>query len=165
MGTSTQISAMGLGSSPVSSVGIAFVLAACAFFATPAIAESDQVARAPSGIPYVTGGVGSEAVDALKSMEKEFDLKLVFTNKAGDYLSAVKVTIADVSGKIDLDVTADGPVLMAKLPAGAYKVNATFGGNTQTRNVTIAAAMLTSISLEWTASHSEPTGVARTIER
>jgi len=128
------------------------LLAACAVCAAPAFAKSDEVTRAPSGVTYVTGGTGSEAVDALNSMQKDFNLKLVFANKAGAYLSDVKVTIVDASGKVALDVTTEGPMLLAKLPAGAYKIDATFGGKTQTRNITLAAARLESVSLEWAAS-------------
>ena len=39
------------------------VLAASALLAPPASANSDEVVCAPSGVMYVTGGVGSEAVD------------------------------------------------------------------------------------------------------
>jgi hypothetical protein len=125
------------------------VLAASAVLAPPAGANSDEVVRAPSGVMYVTGGVGSEAVDRLKSMEGDFNLKLVFANTAGAYLSDVKVTIVDASGQVVLDATSEGPILMAKLPAGDYRVDASFDGHPESRKITAAASRLVTVDLRW----------------
>ena len=120
--------------------------------APPASAKSDEVVRAPSGTMYVTGGAGSEAVDLLKSMEKDFNLKLVFANTSGAYLSDVKVTIVDASGHVVLDATSEGPLLMAKLPAGGYRVDATFAGHPESRKVTVAANKLITVDFRWPAN-------------
>ena len=125
------------------------VLAASAVLAPPASASSDEVVRAPSGAIYVTGGVGSEGVDRLKSMEKDFNLKLVFANTAGAYLSDVRVTIVDASGRVVLDATSEGPILMAKLPAGGYRVDATFVGHPESREIIAAARKLVTVDLRW----------------
>ena len=117
--------------------------------APPAGAKSEEVVRAPSGVMYVTGGVSSEAVDLLKSIEKDFDLKLVFAAASGAYLSDVKVTIADASGHVVLDVTAEGPLLMAKLGAGSYRVDANFSGHPESRQITVAANKLVTVDFRW----------------
>jgi hypothetical protein len=124
------------------------LLAFSAVFAQSAGAKNDEVVRAPSGVMYVTGGAGSEAVDLLKSMERDFNLKLVFADTSGEYLSDVKVTIVDASGHVVLDATSEGPLLMAKLPAGSYRVDATFGGHPESRNVTVAAKLVT-VDFRW----------------
>ena len=98
---------------------------------------------------YVTGGVGSEAVDRLKSMEGDFNLKLVFANTAGAYLSDIKVTIVDASGEVVLDATTEGPILMARLPAGDYRVDATSVGHPESRKITAAAGKLLTLDLRW----------------
>src|SRR5271170_5922480 len=87
------------------------LLAVAALLAPSASAKSDKVVHTPSGIVYVTGGVGSEAVNLLKSMEKDFNLKLVLANSSGAYLSNVKVSIFDASGQVVLDATSEGPLL------------------------------------------------------
>src|ERR1022692_1149894 len=130
----------------------AFVLALLAvsvMFAPLARATSDEVARAPSGVMYVTGGVSSEAVDRLKSMEKDFNLKLVFANTSGAYLSDVKLTLVDASGHVVLDVTSEGPLLMAKLPAGGYQIEATFNGHPESRKITVATNKLVTVDFRW----------------
>ncbi len=125
------------------------LLAVSAVLAPPASAKSEEVVRAPSGVMYVTGGVSSDAVDLLKSMEKDFNLKLVFANTSGAYLSDVKVTIVDGSGHVVLDTTSEGPLLMAKLPAGGYRVDATFGGHSESRKIIVAPNKLVTVDLRW----------------
>jgi hypothetical protein len=125
------------------------LLAVSVVLAPPASAKSEEVVRAPSGVMYVTGGVGSEAVDLLKSMEKDFDLKLVFANTSGAYLSDVRVTIVDASGHVVLDTRSEGPLLMAKLPAGTYRVDATFSGHPESRKITVAANKLVTVDFRW----------------
>ncbi len=128
------------------------LLAVSALLAPPASAKSEEVVRAPSGVMYVTGGAGSEAVDRLKSMEKDFNLKLVFANKSGEYLSDVKVTIVDATDHAVLDTTSEGPLLMAKLPAGSYRVDATFGGHLESHKITIGANKLITVDFRWAAN-------------
>ena len=125
------------------------LLAALALLASPAGASSDEVVRAPSGVVHVTGGVGSEAVDRLKSMEGDFNLKLAFANTAGAYLSDIKVTIVDASDRVVLDATTEGPILMANLPAGDYRVDAVSIGHPESRNITAAAGKLLTVDLRW----------------
>ncbi len=129
-------------------IGVA-LLAISALVAPSASAKSDEVVHMPSGIVYVTGGVGSESTNLLKSMERDFNLKLVLANTSGAYLGDVKVTILDASGQVVLDATSDGPLLMAKLPAGGYRVDATFGGHPKSRKIAVAAKTLSTIDLRW----------------
>jgi hypothetical protein len=130
------------------SLALALLVVSVAFVPL-ASAKGDEVVNAPSGVAYVTGGVSSEAVDRLKSMEKDFNLKLVFASTSGAYLSDVKLTIADASGRVALDVTTEGPIAMAKLPDGSYQVDATFSGRPQHRTVTIAGNKLITVDFRW----------------
>jgi hypothetical protein len=129
-------------------IGVA-LLAISALVAPSASARSDEVVHMPSGIVYVTGGVGSESTDLLKSMEKDFNLRLVLANTSGAYLGDVKVTIFDASGQVVLDATSEGPLLMAKLPAGDYRVDATFGGHPKSSKITLAVKTLRTVDLRW----------------
>lgn len=130
---------------------VAALVVACLAGAPRADAKSEEVARDPSGVMYVSGGIGTEAVEQLKSMQKDFNLKLVFADRAGEYLSDVKVTVTDSGGRVLLDVVTEGPLLMAKLPAGRYRVDATFDGRSQRKNVAVSANKLTSVGFQWAA--------------
>ena len=66
-----------------------------------------------------------------------------------EYLAGVDVTIRDTRGKTDLHAFADGPILLARLPAGKYKVSAEVDGKTRTRDVVIAQHKPERIVFEW----------------
>jgi hypothetical protein len=102
-------------------------------------------------VTYVSGGAGTGALDHLRSMEKEFNLKLVFALKSGAYLADVKVTVVDAANKMVLDTLVEGPWLLARLPAGTYQVNADCGGVVERRTVTVGGATLSTIQLRWPA--------------
>ncbi len=121
----------------------------CLALASQTHAKGEVVARAPSGVMFMSGGIGTEAVDLMKSMEKDFNLKLVFADKSGEFLSDVKVTITDSGGSVLLDAVTEGPLLMAKLPMGNYRIDASFEGRPERHNVAITANKLTSVGFQW----------------
>ena len=94
-------------------------------------------------IPYLTGGVGSDEMERLKAREREFNLKLVFTLVEGNYVSDVAVVVKDKAGNPVLVLHAPGPLVLAKLPRGAYVVEATYEGNTQRRRIDVRERMRT----------------------
>ncbi len=151
MGSQTLSSRPLSNSAFVHAVTAVALAVACLAVVPRADAKSGEVARAPSGVMYVSGGVGTEAVELLKSMEKDFNLKMVFADKAGEFLSDVKVTITDSGGRVLLETVTEGPLLMAKLPVGSYLVDATFGGRPERRTVAVTANKLTSVSFQWAA--------------
>ena len=73
-------------------------------------------------VPYLTGGVGQDERVCLKPVEKDYNLKLVFAAKSGQYLASPMITVQDKNGKDVLRMRSDGPWFLAKLPAGEYKV-------------------------------------------
>ena len=85
-------------------------------------------------------------MDRLSSLTKDFNLKLVFAMKSGDYVSDVKVTIADTAGKTLLNTTSEGPWFLTKLPVGNYQIVATFAGNAEKRTVAVGAEKLVELS-------------------
>ena len=92
---------------------------------------------------FVSGGVGLTSQEELKSRERDFNLKLVFTLTEGNYVADVDVEIRDAAGKTVLAHDAPGPLLMAKLPRGTYTVNATYEGRTQSRKINIGGGLVT----------------------
>ena len=76
---------------------VAAALLGMACLAPVASAKSGQPVTAMSGVTYVSGGAGTEEIDQLRSMEKDFNLKMVFALKSGAYLAEVNVTIVDAA--------------------------------------------------------------------
>lgn len=123
---------------------------AAMMFATLAMAQaSPEKVITRNGVSFISGGVGIGSLERLNAREKEFNLKLVFTLVEGNYLADVGVTVKDGAGKTVIEQVADGPIFMAKLPAGAYSVSAVYEGKAQTRKVTLSAGRLSTEYLRW----------------
>ncbi len=121
---------------------ISLIVAAALAAALPAPAAHAQAAPAvkmQGDVAYVSGGVGEEEVQAIKGLARQYSLELHFVRADGAFLADTGVKIVDAKGKVVLDVTSDGPFLLAKLPPGRYKITATDEGHAQTRNVHISA--------------------------
>jgi len=103
-------------------------------------------------IPYVSGGIGEKAQEALKARESEFNLKLVFTLVEGNYVADVNVVLTDAKGHRLVEHRAEGPFFMARLPAGQYTVAATYNGATVTRKVPVRDKRLRTEYLRWPAN-------------
>ena len=79
-----------------------------------------------NGVTYETGGVGLEERAAMNESLHHYNLRLVFANAKGWYLSAVPVQIQTPDGKVLLSKKSNGPWFWAKLPAGQYEVMASY---------------------------------------
>jgi hypothetical protein len=107
-----------------------------------------NVEKTSNGIEYVSGGVGEDALAQLNERAKDYNLKLVFTLNEGNYLADVDVAVKDSSGRTVVQDLAEGPIFMAKLPAGQYTVAATYEGRTTTRKLKVGKALRTEY-LRW----------------
>lgn len=79
-------------------------------------------ATAEDQINILTGGVGEDERLQFEELQKDYNLKLVFTGERGMYLSDVQVMIFDEDNNIVVDTLTEGPILLAKLPAGKYEM-------------------------------------------
>lgn len=117
----------------------------------PQSTAGPQVKKAGE-ISYLSGGVGKPEREQLRALEKDFNLKLVFTLADGKFVASVRVVVSDAKGRKLLEHVADGPFFMARLPAGQYSIAATYAGNTQTRKVEVAADRLRTEQLRWSGA-------------
>jgi hypothetical protein len=98
-----------------------------------ALAQSQHVAlpgilmaTSDEGTRYLVGGIGSDERETIENLGTDFNVKLVFAQTSGDYVSDVRVVIDDVNGKRVAHVVTNGPWLYVKLPPGRYRVKATY---------------------------------------
>jgi hypothetical protein len=133
------------------------MIGGCLFAAGAASAgmkSSDEYLHVQSfkSISYVSGGVGLEERDRLKSMAADDSLALSFALGNGHYLGGVEVAIKDNKGNAVLEAASEGPLFFAKLPAGHYVVEATALGKTITRAVNISTNGQSHIFFAWAGS-------------
>ena len=104
------------------------------------------------GVAFITGGIGKDEASAFRSAEKRFPLALEFVERVGkrdEFLAAAEVKVSDSRGRTVLSTSADGPFLLAKVPAGRYTVAVTHGSTTKTRHVVVDAKAGRPIVFEW----------------
>ncbi|MEW6706351.1 MAG: hypothetical protein AB1430_16010 [Pseudomonadota bacterium] len=117
------------------------LVAATALMAQAPTADIDAVTATPAlrvqesgGVQFLNGGAGNEERNAMKALQTEFPLQIVFSSRDGAYGVAQQVRVLD-GGKQLVAVDNAGPMLMVKLPPGRYTVEADFAGATQRRTV------------------------------
>lgn len=77
-------------------------------------------------ISFLSGGVGKQEREIIKEIGKAYPLKLIFSNKKGEYLSDVSLKVFDQKGKTILTTVSNGPWLFIDLPSGIYNLEASF---------------------------------------
>jgi hypothetical protein len=92
----------------------------------------------PVELPVYSGGVGDDDMDYIKSVEHQYNLKLVFTEASGTFLADLPVDINDKSGKTVVNTTTKGPILLVNLPAGIYTVKVADGDVKQQQKLTVS---------------------------
>jgi len=88
-------------------------------------------------LEYIAGGVGQGEREAIRKVQDNYDLKLVFANDDGNYLANVVVLITDSEGRELVHTVANGPWFLAELPQGEYTVSAVFEQEKQTATVSV----------------------------
>ena len=67
-------------------------------------------AQQQGNITFVSGGAGTEDRDALRQVENQYNLRLLFAARNGNYLAGIAVTLNDMRGNAVLDTIAEGPI-------------------------------------------------------
>ena len=110
--------------------------------------EAPQV-RQIGSIAYVSGGVSEEDRMALEPIVRDFNLKLVFALRNGEYLSDTAVVVTSARGQSVLEAKADGPWFFAKLPSGQYTVTATANGQAQRKTASVGGRGMKRLDFRW----------------
>ena len=116
---------------------------------TPQIQQSGNVS-------YVSGGVSEEDRAAFDSIVRDFNLKLVFATKNGEYLSDTEVVVSSGRGQPVLEARSDGPWFFARLPSGQYTVTASANGRSIRRSVVVGARGLRTLDFRWDSPDGGP---------
>lgn len=107
-----------------------FVLAMTSFPFSAYSGEVEFLKRgSEGGIAFLSGGIGKQERGVLQEMEKEYPLKLVFSNRKGEYLSDVIVKVFGQKGDRILTTVSNGPWLFLDLPDGIYNLEASFNSD------------------------------------
>lgn len=139
----------------IPSIGF-FVLGGALLLSHPTeLSASQPEVKTYHGISYLSGGIGLEEREALRTMAKEDNLKLSFALRNRDYLGGAKILIKDHKGRKVLEAVSDGPLFFAKLPAGNYSIMATAVGKTLKQEARLSPKGQTRLYFIWRESDHE----------
>ena len=111
-------------------------------FALPDVHEKN-------GIHYVSGGAAQNEREALKGIEKDYNLKVSSINRGGEYTGAFSLQLLDAKGEVLLDITTGGPIFYTNLPIGQYQINAKYEGQEKTLFATLSVNRLKIVNFSW----------------
>ena len=121
-------------------------LAACMFLAWTPLGNAQTP---PGDLPYVSGGIGEEELAVLRLVRNDYNLHLLFADKAGTYLSGIDASIVDANGKTVLTVKDAGPFLYVRLPAGRYRIEASYAERMQRQDVELGGTAVRYKIFRW----------------
>ena len=106
--------------------------------------------KTAQGFPYLSGGAGSDEREAMEERGKSYNVKLVFAEKTGGYLSNVKLVIGDTKGGEIISINTNGPWFFIQVPPGSYSVVATFVAETkQIKDLQVLKDQMVTRTLIW----------------
>ena len=126
--------------------------------ATSALADDLAIQQDAHGVDYVTGGIGSEEVEAMESFKKQFNLYFLFSEgKVGRVIDDINISISDNKNQTVFALEHAAPRLLLNLPSGKYQAIASYLGNEQRYRFTHDAKKHQRIILNWKNKIDEDT--------
>ena len=101
-------------------------------------------------VSIVNSGPDLDEVERVKRMSPAHPLRILFSGKGGDYYVADRLMLRQ-RGEVLADLSNAGPLVLVDLPAGAYELQADFGGQSLRRAVSIGRGGTT---LNWVVPNS-----------
>jgi len=99
---------------------------------------------------YLNGGIGADEQATMRSLAKEFPLRVMFSEgRDGEFLADIPLVILDSGGNSILALRGAGPMLYVMLPRGRYKVSARYKGVTRTQQVTLMGSNGKDLLFHW----------------
>lgn len=124
-------------------------LLAATFMTSSALANESIVQPHQSGnITYVTGGVGDEEREAMRSIKNNYNLSVMSSDKSGAYVGDARVAILDQAGDELLSTQVD-PLFYAELPPGNYIIKGSSAGQSRKQNVHISEGKTSQVHFAW----------------
>lgn len=106
--------------------------------------------KTQGGIAYVSGGVGQDEVEAMHRIARDYNVRLTFVGKGGEYLSDIDTHIRTARGAAVLAVVSEGPLLYVRLPSGSYRVSASYNGEAKQATITVPVHGAAVRNMIWT---------------
>lgn len=130
------------------------------FSSAASFADEVGVQQDAHGVDYVTGGIGSEEVEAMEAFKKQFNLYFLFSEgKVGRVIDDVNISITDSKNQTVFTVEHAAPRLLLNLPSGKYQAIASYLGSEQRYRFTHDAKKHQRVILNWKNTTDEEANI------
>lgn len=127
-------------------------LCGCVLILTSFCVSADvvNIKKSAQGIRYITGGISSDEVDAMRPYIAQFNLRVIFSEGAsGRSITDVNVNLYDTEGKLVFRLVGAQPQILLNIPAGTYTILASYNGDKQRHKFSIGSDEHKKIILNW----------------
>ncbi|OQW70720.1 MAG: hypothetical protein BVN34_01710 [Proteobacteria bacterium ST_bin12] len=119
-------------------------------FAQIAYAKPLIALTSPTGVAYLSGGIGEEEVLAMRAQAKKFTLNLLFSEgTSGRWVTNVNVNIYNEQDERVFRIVGSKPMLYVNLPTGTYLILANNNGQKLRHKVSLEDNANKKVILNW----------------
>lgn len=108
-----------------------------------------ELQTSAAGVRYVTGGVGVDERQAMRSAYPHFKLLVEVAQKGGAYIAGMHIRIHNAQGQEMLETLIDGPWLLADLPAGDYNLTVLHNSREFSKKITLGGEAQQQVVFLW----------------
>jgi hypothetical protein len=135
-------------------LALAWLLGAAVAVAPPLRAQQPTSANARDPISFMTGGIGEDEAATMRGMSAQFPVRMTFSrhnsvHNTDEFVADVNLRVTDSAGRTVLNLTAQGPIFLLRLPDGAYAVEAEHNGETKMRRFDVTAGRHQDLAFSW----------------
>jgi hypothetical protein len=99
------------------------------------VAKQNVTSAPQEQVPWISGGVSSEARDEMRKVAPAYSVHLMFSNPQGSYLADIPFTVSKTNGRELYSGVSAGPLLYLKLPPGTYQIAVQLDGVWQNKRI------------------------------
>lgn len=103
-----------------------------------AAAKSNMASSPKAKVFWLSGGVGDESMAEMHKVSAAYNVHLMLTGPAGNYLAGIPFSVSRRNGRITVSGVTEGPVLYLKLPSGRYQISVKIDGAWQIRRIQVS---------------------------
>lgn len=100
-------------------------------------AKANTVSLSPDEIPWMSGGIGDDALQEMRKAAAAYNVHVLFTDRQGSYMANIPFTVAGRDGRQILSGVSDGPLLYLRLPPGSYRLSVEIDNAWQNRSIRV----------------------------
>jgi hypothetical protein len=107
-----------------------------------------------ANVDYLNGGIGKEQADRMREMSSRYPVQMTFSQhdastRTDEFVADVHLRVIDRAGRTVVDLPAQGPIFLLRLPDGAYTVEAEYGGAVKSRRFDVVAGRHDTLAFSW----------------